>query len=304
MSTSTLKNIGRGAAVTAIVLFSYGKVTGKTSETIAQNFKGEQTELSVGEFQPALVVEDLTDGDPEEAPKIGGSGGDDPNKKLLANLEDKTENYSDKLTSPDIKRLAIKWVEKGKSLVPAADRTKFEQVAREVIKDVNEKKHIWADEIAEQYGCPQREDFLLAVENGFYKDITQLLKDIDTANAQWRERVTQREQEVAQREQGVAELRQANAELRQGNAELDQANAQKLIKIKAGLPTNEQEILSLQNKSLTEIKAQYWEEIQWIVDLFIEYDYYCKPATAILLRKWGFDSEKKLKVQDEMAEKK
>ena len=43
-----------------ITFVSYGEIAGKTSNTIVQNFNDEQTELSVGEPQPVLIVEDIT----------------------------------------------------------------------------------------------------------------------------------------------------------------------------------------------------------------------------------------------------
>jgi hypothetical protein len=114
--------------------------------------------------------------------------------------------------------------------------------------------------IAEKNNCLQREDALAMVGNWRCIDVDELSK-------QWREEIKQWRE-----------------------------------KIIAGLPQNEQEILSLQSshkdKSLEWIKNTFWKEIQGIIDLFVKYNYFCKPETIARLNKLWMPTEN-LKVKQE-----
>ena len=184
--------------------------------------------------------------------------------------EIKYGNYADTLAEvPAFQRIAIEWVEKGKTMVPEADRAKFEQVAWSVIKDKNEMTKIGITAIAEENNCPQWKILLSMVGNGFLKDATKIIEETRTAN-----------------EQGRKEIDQLTGE----KERIAEENEQKAI----GL---EQAILGVKSRGSEWVQKNALQEIKSIVSTLSEQKYEWKQETVDWLKELGIQTEG-LKVKD------
>jgi len=179
-------------------------------------------------------------------------------------------NYADTLAEvPAFQRMAIEWVEKGKSMVADADKAKFEQVAWLVIKDNNERTLLGVANIAEENNCLQWKELLIMVGNGFSRNALKIIEETRTAN-----------------EQGRKEIEQLTEE----NERIAKENEQRANRLEEG-------ILGLKSRGSEWIKKNAIEEVKSIVSILSEQKHEWKQETIDWLKELGIPTEG-LKVKD------